>query len=220
MTQNDVVDIIQRGGVVPVVRLPSLEQATPLVQALLAGGVTAIEPTMTSPDALDVLPRLLREIPAFRSGEAVLGMGTVVSREQAAAAIEAGAQFIVSPILDLEVVKYCTACGVPVMPGAFTPTEIQTAWHAGASIVKVFPARALGPAYFKDLLAPLPHLRLMPTGGVNLDNAPAFIRNGAVAVGVGGALVAKDLVAACAWEELSARAAEFVDAVRGARPAT
>ncbi len=217
MNAQDVVEIMQRGGVVPVVRLPSLEQATPLVKALLAGGVTAIEPTMTSPGALEVLPRLLDEVPAFRAGEAVLGMGSVTSQEQAAAALAAGAQFIVAPILDLEVVAYCVDQGAAVMPGAFTPTEIQTAWRAGASVVKVFPARALGPAYFKDLLAPLPHLRLMPTGGVDLDNAPAFIRNGAVAVGVGGALVSPKLVAVQAWEELTVRAAQFVEAVQQAR---
>ncbi len=120
MNQNQIVSILEKGGVVPVVRLPSLEQAAPLVRALLAGGITAIEPTMTSPGALDVLPTLLAEIAAFGAGEAVLGMGSVTSPEQAAAAIDAGARFIVSPALDLPTVAYCVERGVPVMPGALT----------------------------------------------------------------------------------------------------
>lgn len=201
----------------PVVRLPSLDQAVPLVRALLAGGVTAIEPTMTSPGALDVLPRLLAEIPAFGAGEAVLGMGSVTSPEQAAAAIAAGAQFIVSPALDLPTVEYCVAQNVPVMPGALTPSEIQTAWKAGAAVVKVFPARLFGPGYFKDVLAPLPHLRLMPTGGVDLSNAADFVAAGAVAVGVGSALVDKKLMDAGAWDEITRRAAEYVQTVHNAR---
>ncbi|RLT35453.1 MAG: bifunctional 4-hydroxy-2-oxoglutarate aldolase/2-dehydro-3-deoxy-phosphogluconate aldolase [Chloroflexi bacterium] len=212
-----ILNILQRGGVVPVVRLPSLEQAVPLVRALLAGGITAIEPTMTSPGALDVLPRLLAEIPAFGAGEAVLGMGSVTNPEQAAAAIDAGAHFIVAPVLDLPTVAYCVARGVPVMPGALTPSEIQTAWTAGASVVKVFPARVFGPGYFKDVLAPLPHLRLMPTGGVDLSNVADFVKAGAVAVGVGSALVDKKLIDAGDWAEITRRSAEYVQTVHKAR---
>lgn len=212
-----ILTILQRGGVVPVVRLPSLEQAVPLVRALLAGGITAIEPTMTSPGALDVLPTLLAEIPAFGAGEAVLGMGSVTSPEQAAAAIDAGAHFIVAPVLDLPTVDYCVERGVPVMPGALTPSEIQTAWNAGASVVKVFPARVFGSGYFKDVLAPLPHLRLMPTGGVDLSNAADFVKAGAVAVGVGSALVDKKLIDAGDWAEITRRSAEYVHTVHEAR---
>lgn len=212
-----ILSILQRGGVVPVVRLPSLAQAVPLVQALLAGGITAIEPTMTSPGALDVLPTLLAAIPAFGTGDAVLGMGSVTSPEQAAAAIDAGAQFIVSPALDLPTVRYCVERGTPVMPGALTPSEIQNAWQAGASVVKVFPARVFGPGYFKDVLAPLPHLRLMPTGGVDLSNAADFVRAGAVAVGVGSALVDKKLIDAGDWAEITRRAADYVQTVHKAR---
>ena len=217
MNPTQIVSVLEQGGVVPVVRLPSLEQAVPLVRALLAGGITAIEPTMTSPGALDVLPRLLAEIPAFAAGEAVLGMGSVTSPEQAAAAIDAGAQFIVSPHLDLDTVAYCIEQKIAVMPGALTPSEMQTAWKAGASVVKVFPARIFGPGYFKDVLAPLPHLRLMPTGGVDLSNTAAFVRAGAVAVGVGSALVDKQLVAAGAWKEMTRRAADYIQTVQQAR---
>ena len=214
---HSILTILERGGVVPVVRLPSLEQAVPLVRALLAGGITAIEPTMTSPGALDALSTLLAEIAAFGAGEAVLGMGSVTSPEQAAAAIAAGAHFIVSPALDLPTVAYCVARGVPVMPGALTPSEIQTAWKAGASVVKVFPARLFGPSYFKDVLAPLPHLRLMPTGGVDLSNVTDFVRAGAVAVGVGSALVDKKLIDAGDWAEITRRSAEYVRTVHEAR---
>ncbi len=214
---NTVVDTIVRGGVVPVVRLSSLAHAVELATALLAGGVTAVELTMTSPGALDALPLLLEAVPQFRRGEAALGMGSVLNVEMAQAAIDGGAAFIVAPMLDLPTVHHCVAQGVPVMPGALTPTEIQTAWTAGASVVKVFPASAVGPGYFKDVLAPMPHLKLMPTGGVEVANAADFIRNGAVAVGAGSSLVDKNLIAAAHWDELTRRAAQFVETVHAAR---
>lgn len=212
-----VVDIVTRGGVVPVVRLSDLASAVDLAQALLAGGVTAVELTMTSPGALDALPLLLEKVPQFSQGEAALGMGSVLNPEMATAALDQGAQFIVAPMLDLPTVNLCVARGVPVMPGALTPTEIQTAWVSGASVVKVFPASAVGPGYFKDLLAPLPHLKLMPTGGVELSNAVDFVRNGAVAVGAGSSLVDRKAVAAGDWAELTRRAAQFVETVQNAR---
>jgi 2-dehydro-3-deoxyphosphogluconate aldolase / (4S)-4-hydroxy-2-oxoglutarate aldolase len=212
-----IVETIARGGVVPVVRLADLGSAVDLARALLAGGVTAVELTMTSPGALDALPLLLQEVPEFASGEAALGMGSVLNPEMAAAAMDRGADFIVAPMLDLPTVEACVARGVPVMPGALTPTEIQTAWLAGASVVKVFPASAVGPGYFKDLLAPLPHLKLMPTGGVELSNAADFIRNGAVAVGAGSSLVDRKLIADARWDELTRRAAQFVETVQHAR---
>lgn len=201
----------------PVVRLADLSSAVDLARALLAGGVTAVELTMTSPGALDALPLLLENVAEFGRGEAALGMGSVLNADMAEAAIERGAQFIVAPMLDLPTVAACVCRGVPVMPGALTPTEIQTAWTAGASVVKVFPASAVGPSYFKDLLAPLPHLKLMPTGGVDLSNAADFIRSGAVAVGAGSSLVDKKVIANADWAELTRRAAEFVQTVQHAR---
>lgn len=214
---NEILQTIERGGVVPVVRLPDLSQAVGLAQALLDGGVTAVELTMTSPGALDALPLLRQNVPGFSAGTAALGMGSVLNREMAAAAIDAGAQFIVGPMLDLPTVEFCVQKNVPVMPGAFTPTEIQTAWTAGAAVVKVFPATRLGPGYFKDVLAPLPHLKLMPTGGVGLENAGEFIRSGAVAVGAGSSLVRKDWVTAGDWPALTQQAQKFVAAVQEAR---
>ena len=139
------------------------------------------------------------------------------TRKWAAAAIARGAQFIVAPILDLPTLELCLERDVPAMPGAFTPTEIQTAWTAGAAVVKVFPATKLGPGYFKDLLAPLPHLKLMPTGGVDLENCFDFIRAGAFAVGVGSALVRNEWVENGEWRALSEQARRFVSSVRAAR---
>ena len=211
------VQIIEKGGVVPVVRLPDLAGAVGLAQALLDGGVTAVELTMTSPGALEALSLLRERVAAFADGEAALGMGSVLNADMAAAAIENGAQFVVAPTLDLPTVSHCVERNIPVMPGTFTPTEIQTAWLAGAAVVKVFPATKLGPSYFKDVLAPLPHLKLMPTGGVGLENAGDFVRAGAVAVGVGSALVRKDWVAEGDWEALTEQARRFVAVVGEAR---
>ncbi|MCY3992758.1 MAG: bifunctional 4-hydroxy-2-oxoglutarate aldolase/2-dehydro-3-deoxy-phosphogluconate aldolase [Caldilineaceae bacterium] len=216
-TSNITVQLIEKGGVVPVVRLPDLAGAVELAQALLDGGVTAFELTMTSPGALDALTLLRERVPAFERGEAVLGMGSVLDRKMAAEAIARGAQFVVAPTLDLPTVTYCAGLGVPVMPGAFTPTEVQTAWRAGAAVVKVFPATKLGPGYFQDILAPLPHLKLMPTGGVDLENAGGFVLAGAVAVGVGSALVRRDWVADGNWQAITEQARRFVAAVGEAR---
>ncbi|MDE0141856.1 MAG: bifunctional 4-hydroxy-2-oxoglutarate aldolase/2-dehydro-3-deoxy-phosphogluconate aldolase [Caldilineaceae bacterium] len=214
---QNTVQVIEKGGVVPVVRLPDLAGAAELAQALLDGGVTAVELTMTSPGALEALSLLRERVPAFAQGAAALGMGSVLNRNMAAAAIARGAQFVVAPTLDLPTVAYCAGLKVPVMPGAFTPSEVQNAWQAGAAVVKVFPATKLGPGYFTDILAPLPHLKLMPTGGVGLDNAGEFVRAGAVAVGVGSALVRKDWIADGSWQAVTEQARRFVSAVREAR---
>ncbi len=213
------IELLESGGVVPVVRLPDLSRAAAMAQALLDGGVTALELTMTSPGALEALALLRQEIPAFSDGAAALGMGSVLNPDMAAAAIARGAQFIVAPILDLPTLGLCVDRNVPAMPGAFTPTEIQTAWTAGAAVVKVFPATKLGPSYFRDLLAPLPHLNLMPTGGVDLENCGDFIRAGAVAIGVGSALVRKDWVDNGNWHALSEQAGRFATAIHRARAA-
>lgn len=216
-TSNSAVQLIEKGGVVPVVRLPDLAGAVDLAEALLDGGVTAFELTMTSPGALDALALLRERVAAFARGEAALGMGSVLNRKMAAEAVARGAQFVVAPTLDLPTVTYCAGLGVAVMPGAFTPTEVQTAWVAGAAVVKVFPATKLGPGFFQDILAPLPHLKLMPTGGVDLENAGSFVRAGAVAVGVGSALVRTAWVADGNWQAITEQARRFVAAVGEAR---
>jgi 2-dehydro-3-deoxyphosphogluconate aldolase / (4S)-4-hydroxy-2-oxoglutarate aldolase len=211
---DEVLSISAAGGVVAIVRLDDLSQALPLSEALLAGGVTALEFTLTNRAALTVIKEVKAALPAFRDGTAVIGAGSVLSAEDTVASIEAGAEFIVSPATDMNVLAVCRDHKIAAMPGAYTPTEILTAWRAGAAAVKVFPARALGPAYLKDVREPMPFLKLMPTGGVNLDNIGEYIKNGAVAVGVGGNLVDKKLVAAGDFEAIRQTAAKYIAAVR------
>lgn len=216
-TSERVLNIISANPLVVIVRLADLSAAVPLTQALLAGGVTVLEFTLTNPAALAAISEVKAALPAFAEGRAVIGAGTVLDPAAARASIEAGAQFIVSPHTHLETIATCCQLGVPCMPGALTPTEIVTAWHAGASAVKVFPARAFGPAYIKDMLAPLPQIKLMPTGGVDLTNIGQFFKNGAFAVGLGSNLVDERLVAAGDWAALAAKASSYVQAVRAAR---
>jgi 2-dehydro-3-deoxyphosphogluconate aldolase/(4S)-4-hydroxy-2-oxoglutarate aldolase len=175
--------------------------------------VKALEVTMTVPRAIGLIGEIAPTLPP----DFVIGAGTVVDPDTAHAAILAGARFIVGPVLRPAVIEVCHRYDVAVMPGCFSPTEILTAWEAGADVVKVFPATALGPSYFRDIRGPLPHVKLMPTGGVSLDNAGDWIRAGAVAIGVGTALVDPKLVAAGDFAGIAERAGRFVDAVRAAR---
>jgi 2-dehydro-3-deoxyphosphogluconate aldolase / (4S)-4-hydroxy-2-oxoglutarate aldolase len=214
---NTTLNIIHGSGLVAIVRLADLSAAVPMSRALLAGGITALEFTLTNPTALAALAKVKAALPDFAEGRAVLGAGTVLDAAAAKASVEAGAQFIVSPHTNLDTIAMCRQLGVPTMPGALTPTEIVAAWNAGASVVKVFPARAFGPAYLKDILAPLPHLKLMPTGGVDLDNMGQYLKNGAFAVGLGSNLVDEGLIAAADWLALTARANAYIQAVQAAR---
>ena len=168
---------------------------------------------MTVPGAITLIEQLAPRLPR----EFVLGAGTILDAETARLAILAGARFVVGPVLNEAVVRLCHRYDVAAMPGCFTPTEILTAWEAGADIVKVFPATVLGPAYFKDVRGPLPQVRLMPTGGVSLANAGDWIEAGAVAIGVGTALVDTKAVSAGDYGEISRKAAAFVAAVAAAR---
>ncbi len=179
-------------GVVAVVRSPDSQQLVEVARALADGGVSVVEITMTVPDALDVLRQVRRAL----GDRLLLGAGTVLDPETARAALLAGAEYLVAPTVNLDVIRLCQRYDKLVMPGAFTPTEILTAWEAGADIVKVFPADVLGPAFFKALRGPLPQVRLMPTGGVDLTTAADFLRAGACCLGVGGQLVDPKLVAA------------------------
>ena len=153
-------------------------------------------------------------IPEFGRGEAVIGAGTVVTPDQVRASVAAGAQFIVAPTSNFAAIATSRELGVPIMPGAYTPTEILAAWEAGAAAVKVFPARALGPNFIKDVREPLPFLKLMPTGGIGIDNIAAYLQAGAFGVGVGGNLVDKQLVAARDWAGLYAKAQAFIKATK------
>jgi len=204
---------IETTGVVAVIRADSGKQLVDTCRALVAGGVTACEITMTTPNAIEAIARATTEI----GDEALIGVGTVLDAETARAAILAGAQFVVSPSLDLQVIAMAHRYDRPVMPGALTPTEIVTAWSAGADVVKVFPANHFGPTYFKDLKGPLPHIRLTPTGGVDLDTTTSWIKAGAVCVGVGSALVKKEFIKAKDWTALTGLARQYIDIVRAAR---
>lgn len=184
-------DRILASGVVAVVRMPDSQKLIRVVEAIREGGITAIEITMTTPNALDVIAEVARSM----SDAVEIGVGSVLDAATGRRAIDAGARYVVSPIFKREVIDVAHEHGCPVMPGAFTPTEIQAATEAGADVVKVFPADIVGMPFFKGVLAPMPHLKLMPTGGVSLTNAGDWIRTGAVAVGVGSALLDKKAIA-------------------------
>lgn len=196
---------------IAIVRLTDLTDAVAISRALLAGGLTTLEFTLTNSAALQAVAQTRAAL-----GDAVtVGVGTVLSAQHAHEAIAAGAEFLVTPIVRRDVIAAGVAAGVPVASGAFTPTEIWDAWEAGAALVKVFPARSLGPGYIKDILAPLPTLKLVPTGGIDIENCAAYIQAGAFSVGVGSNLVDPKLIAAKNWAELSHRAAQYVAACQG-----
>jgi 2-dehydro-3-deoxyphosphogluconate aldolase/(4S)-4-hydroxy-2-oxoglutarate aldolase len=201
------------GGIVAVVRSESGASLVKVVQALAEGGVGAAEVTFTVPDAIDVIRQVRREV-----GDAiVLGAGTVLDPETARAALLAGAEYIVAPTLHFDVIRLCRRYDKAVMPGAFTPTEILAAWEAGADVVKVFPADVGGPAYLKAIRGPLPQIRLMPTGGVDLDTAESFLKAGACCLGVGGALVDPKAIAAGDFGRIRDLAAQYAAIVRRTR---
>lgn len=214
MKKTDVIDAIRSCGVLPVIRAASAEEARALIDAVYAGGVNVIEVTLTVPDA----PRLIKELSDEFGDEMLVGAGTVLEPESARECINAGAHFIVSPALNFDTIEYCNERDVAVMPGALTPTEIANAWEAGADIVKVFPAGALGGAkYLRSIKAPLPHIRLIPTGGVSLATAAEFIRAGAEAIGVGADLADPELIRSGKHDEITNAARKYREAVAGAR---
>ncbi len=200
-------------GVLAIVRFERSEQLVQVAQAIKAGGVDVIEFTMTTPNALAILEASTREF----GDDVLLGAGTVLDPETARAAILSGARFVVSPSLNPKVIELCHRYSVIVVPGALTPTEILTAWELGADLVKVFPAAAMGPGYIKDVLAPLPQVKLLPTGGVSLGNVAEFIKAGATAVAAGSSLVEKKAVAARDFARLTETARTFIAAIREAR---
>jgi 2-dehydro-3-deoxyphosphogluconate aldolase/(4S)-4-hydroxy-2-oxoglutarate aldolase len=201
---------LMEGKVVAVVRLDSGDQLVKVAEALNAGGISAIEFTIPTPGALD----MIKQATAYFGDAVIMGAGTVLDPETARAAILAGAQFIVTPALNPKTIELCHRYGKPIIPGAMTPTEILTAWEAGADMVKVFPADSLGPAYLKAVLAPLPQVRLAPTGGISADNAAEYLKAGATALGVGGKLVDKSAVARGDWAVLTAEAQRLMEVVR------
>ena len=211
--RTEIISRLTNPGIIAVVRAQKREQVLPLAEALIAGGVIAIEITMTTPAAMEAIRETKRAV-----GErGLIGVGTVLDVTTAREAIQAGAEFVVSPILRTELVAVCHAANRPVMLGAYTPTEAQLAHEAGADFVKIFPADGLGPGYIKSLRAPLPHLLIVPTGGVDLNTAGDFLKAGCAALGVGSSLVSTKILQTENWSELTRLAREFVAVVNAAR---
>ncbi len=213
MTHDPSPSLIEQDGVIAVVRLNDLSKAVPLTEALVAGGVRAVEFTFTNPTAAEAIAAASVAL----GSRALIGAGSVLDAETARVAILAGAKFVVTPTVSAATIEICNRYGVATTIGALTPTEILTAWQAGATYVKVFPANLGGPRYLRDVLGPLPQLKLIPTGGVDVDNAGEFIRAGAVAVALGSNLVDGRSVTTEDWETITARAQAIVDAVARAR---
>jgi 2-dehydro-3-deoxyphosphogluconate aldolase / (4S)-4-hydroxy-2-oxoglutarate aldolase len=204
---------IEDAGVIAVIRLASGAQLRAVSDALIEGGIRALEVTMTVPRAVSLIEELVSSLPS----DVLVGAGTVLDPETASDVIRAGAKFVVSPVFRRSLIERCHGFEIPVMPGCFTPTEILDAWEAGADLVKVFPATALGPGYVKDVRGPLPQVRLVPTGGVTRENAGDWIRAGAVAIGVGTALVDRAAVDEQRFDAITANARHFVNKVQHAR---
>jgi 2-dehydro-3-deoxyphosphogluconate aldolase/(4S)-4-hydroxy-2-oxoglutarate aldolase len=204
---------VAEAGVVAVIRAPSKEVLPNIAEALLAGGVPAIEVTMSTPKAIAGIEYLADKL----GDKAVIGVGTVLDAATCRDAIAAGAQFVVSPVLEPEVIETTRRYGKICICGGYTPTEILRAWTLGSDVVKVFPATTLGPGYFKDILAPMPQLKLTPTGGVDIKTTPEWIKAGAVFVGAGSALVSKEAMTNGDWASITTNAKAFVEAVKTGR---
>lgn len=205
MTKQEVLTKISEYGVVAVIRMKDPKKLSAVIEAVQKGGVKCIEITMTVPGAVDSIRSLAVSLPS----DVVIGAGTVTDATSAEEVISAGAQFVVSPVLNIEVINVCKKHGVACMPGCYTPTEIFTAWNAGADVVKIFPATSLGPKYFKDVAGPFPQIKLMPTGGVTIDNVGEWIAAGAFAVGIGSDLLDKKAIDEERYDILTDRAARM-----------
>jgi 2-dehydro-3-deoxyphosphogluconate aldolase/(4S)-4-hydroxy-2-oxoglutarate aldolase len=214
VTAQQILSFITEIGIVPVVRTPTAEAALKSVEALYNGGIRAAEVTMTVPGALKALEKLADKF----GDKLVLGAGTVLDPETARACMLAGAQFFVTPTLKLSTIEMAKRYSKVICPGALTPTEVLTAWEAGADVVKVFPANSLGGAkYLKALKGPLPHIEMIPTGGVNLETAGDFLKAGACAVAVGGELVDAKLIKEDRYDLMEERARQYLQAIAKAR---
>jgi 2-dehydro-3-deoxyphosphogluconate aldolase/(4S)-4-hydroxy-2-oxoglutarate aldolase len=209
-SKSEIISLLLDPGIIAVVRGKSSEQILPLAEALLDGGIIAIEITMTTPNAIGAI----REASQKFGERALIGVGTVLDAKTCTEAIAAGAEFVVSPITRPEIAKVANAANKPVMLGAYTPTEAQTAYEAGSDFIKIFPADGLGTHYFKALHAPLPHLRIVPTGGVHLHNVGEYFKAGCCALGVGSSLMTAEILRNSDWPALTKLAHEFVTVAR------
>jgi 2-dehydro-3-deoxyphosphogluconate aldolase/(4S)-4-hydroxy-2-oxoglutarate aldolase len=213
MSRVDDLQQVLEHGMVAILRAPSGEQLVNVARALLEGGINVIEVTLTVPNALEIVSQVRREL----GDKVLLGAGSVLDTETARASLLAGAEYIVCPTVNTDIIRLCNRYDKLVMPGAFTPTEVLTAWEAGGDIVKIFPADVGGPSYLQALHGPLPHVRLMPTGGVNLDTLQDFVKAGACAVGLGSALVEKQALLDGDMDRIRDLAAKYVELMRSAR---
>jgi 2-dehydro-3-deoxyphosphogluconate aldolase/(4S)-4-hydroxy-2-oxoglutarate aldolase len=210
MDKNTQIKRIETSKLIAIIRSQSCQELMEVVSAILAGGIDVIEVTMTTPNALDVI----RNVSGRFGDKILMGAGSVLDAQTARAAMLAGAEFIVSPVTRPDVIQICSRYGKVSIPGALTPTEILDAWDAGADFVKVFPCTRMGPGYIKDVLAPMPQLKLVPTGGVSAETAGEFLSAGAVALGVGGSLVSKKLIDAGRFDQITEAARQLVEAVK------
>jgi len=213
MDRIEILRKIEESGIVAVIRLNGNENLDQIINSLAEGGITAIEITMTTPNALEYIQEFSRKY----ANRFLIGAGTVIDSDTAIKVIDAGAEFVVSPVLKPEIIHTVHENGKVVFSVAYTPTEILSAWENGSDVVKVFPATALGPQYFKDIHGPLPYIKLTPTGGVSLDNAADFMRAGAVCLGVGTALLDKKIIENEDWSALQNRASQFKTEVENGR---
>ncbi len=215
MSKAETLQKLVDNGVFAVIRMTDSKKLMKVIEAVSKGGVKNIEITMTVPNAVEII----RELVKTNSGDSIIGAGTVLTKEDAKAVIEAGAQFVVSPIMNPEVIATCKELDIPCMPGCYTPTEVIAGWKAGGDIIKVFPATTLGPRYFKDLLAPFPYLKLMPTGGVSITNVHEWVNAGALTVAIGGDLLDKKAIAEENWDALTERALTLTTNFKNAKNA-
>jgi 2-dehydro-3-deoxyphosphogluconate aldolase / (4S)-4-hydroxy-2-oxoglutarate aldolase len=209
MTRESVLSEILKRKAVAVIRAKEPEKLKKIIEAIAKGGITVAEITMTVPNAIQLIEKMSNEV----DDNIIIGVGSVLNKQTALDAIKAGAKYVVSPILKKEIIETAHQNNVPVMPGCFTPTEIQTAFEYGADIIKVFPADVVGMAFFKSILAPMPHLKLMPTGGVSLANAGEWIKAGACAVGLGTALLDKKAIENEDYNALTKNASTIINSI-------
>ena len=214
MTKAQVLDTLKAGGIIPVIRADSADSAVRISEALLTGGIRTLEITMTVPDALTAMRRVIERL----GRDVLLGAGTVTDARTAAEALDAGARFLVSPCVVTDVIRVAVERDVPMLPGALTPSEVFTAHSLGGDIIKIFPASAVGgPTYIKALKGPFPSIEFCPTGGVNLDTIGEFVKAGCVAVGVGGELVLKSAIQSGDFGRITELARRYTAAVADAR---
>ncbi|MCF7803322.1 MAG: bifunctional 4-hydroxy-2-oxoglutarate aldolase/2-dehydro-3-deoxy-phosphogluconate aldolase [Candidatus Marinimicrobia bacterium] len=210
MDRAQILQQLTNTGIAAVIRMESVEKLLATVNAIRAGGIDCIEITMTTPDALNVISQARQELP----DDVLVGVGSVLDGATARMAINAGAQFVVSPIFKEEIIHTAHRYDAPAIPGGFTPTEVVAAWEAGADVVKVFPASSVGPKHLKAIKGPMPQIKLTPTGGVNLDTVADFLGAGAEFLGVGSALLNKKAIANEDWETLTELAGEFISRIK------